>query len=124
MNKMTNKVTLVVGASINEIRYSNMAVKLLTNYGHSVYAYAVKIGKIDNIEIMTQWPANGSIDTVTMYVGVQRQFDLYDKIIELKPRRIIFNPGTENTELANILISENIEVVINCSLVMLRGGIY
>jgi len=121
---MSEKVTLVVGASTNGMRYSNMAVKLLSDYGYSVYAYAKRTGMIDNVEISTQWPTSGSIDTVTMYVGSQRQADLYDKIVDLKPRRIIFNPGTENAELANILRNNGIEVVMNCSLVMLRGGIY
>jgi len=121
---MNDKVTMVVGASTNEMRYSNMAVKLLTDTGHKIYAYAKRKDKIGDIDIHTEWPKNGSIDTVTMYVGVSKQPDLYDKIIDLKPRRIIFNPGTENHEFANRLKKNGVETIMNCSLVMLRGGIY
>jgi len=121
---MSDNVTLVVGASTNEMRYSNMAVKLLTDSGYKIYAFAKRGAMIGDIEIHTQWPKKGSIDTVTMYVGVSKQPSLYDKIIDLAPRRIIFNPGTENHELANTLRSKGIEVIMNCTLVMLRGGIF
>jgi predicted CoA-binding protein len=121
---MNKKTTLVVGASENERRYSNMAVQMLTNDGHPVYAYGLKSGNINGTEIQTQWPKDTNIDTVTMYVGTQRQADLYDKLKQLAPRRIIFNPGTENHELANILKQQGVEIVMHCTLVMLRGGLY
>ncbi len=121
---MERKTTLVLGASANERRYSNMAVQLLNERGHDVYAYAMRPGMINNIEITTEWPKKNSIDTVAMYVSPARQSDLYDKILTLSPRRVIFNPGTENNDLAIKLRSANIEVVMNCTLIMLRGGIY
>ena len=121
---MSDKVTLVVGASSNEMRYSNMAIKLLTDNGHEIYAYAKRKDTIGEININTDWPKKGSIDTITMYVGVSKQPELYDKIMDLNPRRIIFNPGTENHEFANKLKEQGIETVMNCSLVMLRGGFY
>lgn len=121
---MERKTTLVIGASSNERRYSNMAVQLLNDRGHNVYAFAMRSGMINNIEIKTDWPQKGSIDTIAMYVSPDRQADLYNKIISLAPKRIIFNPGTENNELAEKLKNADIEVVMNCTLIMLRGGIY
>ncbi|MCK5845866.1 MAG: CoA-binding protein [Bacteroidales bacterium] len=121
---MDNKKTLVVGASTNESRYSNMATNLLINYGHSVYAFGLKEGLINNIQIHTQWPEKGTIDTVTMYIGAKNQENYFDIIKTLAPRRVIFNPGTENYELSEKLKNYGIEVVENCTLIMLRGGIY
>ena len=121
---MSEKTTLVVGASTNERRYSNMAVRLLTEYNHKIYAFGLKEDFIGDIKIHTEWPEKGSIDTVTMYIGVNRQKDIYDNLTTLSPRRVIFNPGTENAELAQILKNNDIEVVMKCSLIMLQGGIY
>lgn len=120
---MDTKNTLVIGASENENRYSNRAVKLLQKYNHKVFAYGIKSGKIGDIEIFTIFPTE-EIHTVTMYVGPRNQPDLYDMILKLNPSRVIFNPGTENDEFENMLKSKGIEVVENCTLVMLNSGVY
>jgi predicted CoA-binding protein len=120
---MNNKISLVVGASENENRYSNRAVKLLGRYNHEVRAYGLRSGNIDGVEIATDFPQE-SIDTVTMYVGPNNQSSLYDSIINLKPRRVIFNPGTENEVFKRMLLSNGIDVVENCTLVMLNSGIF
>ena len=65
-----------------------------------------------------------SIDTVTLYVGPQRQPAYYDYILSLKPRRVIFNPGTENEEFYKILKDNNIEAEVACTLVLLGTGQY
>ena len=121
---MDKKYTLVVGASDKNMRYSNMAVKLLTDYEHPVYAFGLRKGMINDIEIQTEWPELESFNTVTMYVGPQHQAAYYDRILALSPQRVIFNPGTENNELSEMLKEKGIEVVENCTLVMLNGGLF
>lgn len=121
---METKTTLVVGASENRERYSNRAVKLLRKHNHNVIAYGLKNGKIDDVEINVNFPQSEEINTVTMYVGPRNQVALYDKIINLTPKRVIFNPGAENQEFARILKSKGVIVIENCTLVMLNTGIY
>lgn len=121
---MVNKKTLVIGASLKPERYSNMAIKKLTNHGYQVVAIGLKKGNINGIEIMTDKPAFENIHTVTMYLNPKRQAEFIDYILSLKPKRIIFNPGTENTEFENLAQQNAIEVVENCTLVMLNSGIF
>ena len=113
------KKTVVIGASPNESRYSNMATQRLLNNNHEVVPLGIREGKIANLDIITERPELSDIHSVTMYVGKQRQADWYDYILSLNPKRVIFNPGTENAEFAQILREKNIEVVENCTLVML-----
>lgn len=121
---MENKKTLVIGASTNPARYSHMAVQSLRKHGHEVVALAKRSGQVADIEIQTQFPEKENIHTVTMYVGPQRQPEFYDSIFDLKPERVIFNPGTENLELIENLESEGIEAIEACTLVMLSTGQY
>ncbi len=119
-----NKKTLVVGASPKEERYSNRAVKLLSKNSYDVYAFGLREGKIDTIDIFTEWPKTNDIHTVSLYVGPQNQDTYYHLILNLKPQRVIFNPGTENEVFSQMLNSEGIEVVEHCTLVMLNQGIF
>jgi len=121
---MKKERVLVFGASPNSERYSFKAVKMLANYGHTVIPVGIRKGIIENYEIITERLNFRNIDTVTLYIGPQRQPDIYDYIISLKPRRIIFNPGTENSEFYSIAKDKNIEVVENCTLVMLNSGTF
>jgi predicted CoA-binding protein len=114
------KKTLVVGASPNTDRYSYLATEMLKEYKHPVYAFGLKKGMINGTEINTVWPVNEEFDTVTLYVGPQNQADYFDKVVGLKPKRVIFNPGTENKEFENLLIQNNIKPTEACTLVMLR----
>ncbi len=118
---MDNKITLVIGASENRDRYSNRAVRLLRRYKHDVMAFGLRAGRIGDVEIKTEFPRD-KIHTVTLYVGPGNQPGLYDKILKLNTKRIIFNPGTENEEFKNMLIVNGVEVVENCTLVMLNSG--
>lgn len=120
---MKNK-TLVLGASENPERYSCMAIKNLQATGHPVLAVGNKKGQVGDTEIAERPVQDDSIDTVTMYLNAVRQKEYYDYILGLKPRRIIFNPGAENEELAAIAQSFDIQVVEACALVMLRTGQY
>ena len=110
--------TLVVGASPNPSRYSFKATNALLEAGYEVELYGIKKGSIGDLEISKEFPKSG-IDTVTMYVGPQNQPILYDQIIELKPRRVLFNPGTENPEFYKILENNGIATEEACTLVLL-----
>lgn len=118
------KTTLVIGASENVERYSNMAVKLLSSYQHKVYAIGNKIGRINNIEIILSKPQYNDIDTVTLYISEKYQKEYYDYIISLHPKRVIFNPGTENSELKNLLKEHHIQAIEACTLVLLKTNQY
>ncbi|MBN2663433.1 MAG: CoA-binding protein [Bacteroidales bacterium] len=118
------KKTLVVGASLKEDRYSNRAVKLLRRYKHPVEAYGLRTGKIVDVEIFTEKKNMVDIHTVTVYVNPDRQPELYDYILSLNPKRIIFNPGTENDEFAELAKKKGIVVEERCTLVMLNSGIF
>jgi uncharacterized protein len=121
---MQVKKTLVIGASENKERYSNMAVQLLLQYKHPVVAVGAKQGKINNIVINKELVKEPDIDTITLYVNPTIQKSYYTYILSLQPMRIIFNPGTENLELQNLAIANNIETVEACTLVMLKTNQY
>jgi uncharacterized protein len=116
--------TVVIGATENTSRYSNMAVKSLLRHGKEVAAVGLKEGEIDGVKIHSDKPAIENVDTITMYVGPKNQPPLYDYILSLKPKRIIFNPGAENEELEKMAEEKGIEVVEGCTLVMLSVGNY
>ena len=120
------KTTLVIGASENVNRYSNMAMKLLKVYGHPVLALGKQKGEVDGITIETVSNCfkNSQIDTITLYLNPQNQVKYYQDIIDLKPQRVIFNPGTENDELAQKLTENGIDSEEACTLVLLRSGQY
>ncbi len=121
---MSQKYTLVLGASEKADRYSHMAVKKLRKYGHPVLAIGSRAGYIDQTVISTEKVAAEQIDTVTLYLNADKQKEYYDYILSLKPARIIFNPGTENDELATLAASNNIATIEACTLVMLGTGQY
>ena len=112
------KKTLVVGASPNPDRYGYKAVERLTMYGHPVYAFGIKKGSVRDVEISDVWP-NEAFDTVTLYLNSERQKEYYDRIIELNPKRIIFNPGTENPDFQERLKKAGIYFEEACTLVLL-----
>jgi uncharacterized protein len=118
------KRTLVIGASPRSQRYSHMAIRTLLHAGHPTFAVGLIPGKVESVEIQTNQPMIENLDTVTLYVGPQNQPPIYDYLVKLKPKRVIFNPGTENPELYEILEKNNIEVEIACTLVMLNIGNY
>ena len=122
-NKMSKR-TLVIGASTNPARYSNMAIRSLLSHGHEVVALARRSGEVDSVKIQTEFPENQNIHTVTMYVGSQHQVEYYAFILDLNPKRVIFNPGTENSEFVEMLESRGIETIEGCTLVMLGTGQY
>jgi predicted CoA-binding protein len=119
-----SKKTLVLGASDNEGRYSNMAMLRLQANGHEVVPVGKRTGVVKGMEILTGMPTVTDIDTVTLYVNPDHQKAYYDYILSAQPKRIIFNPGTENEELEDLAASKGIQVMEACTLVLLSTGQY
>jgi uncharacterized protein len=115
------KKTLVIGAAPNADKYAYKATVMLKEYGHPVVPFGIKKGYIGNLKILNTLPTE-EFDTVTLYVGPQHQETYFDYLVKLKPKRVIFNPGTENLVLENLLQKNDIEPVVACTLVMLRTG--
>lgn len=118
------KKTLVIGASENAERYSNKAIRALLSHNHEVVAIGLRQGEVNGVSFTSEKKAFENIDTVTMYVGPQNQPEYYSYIIGLNPRRVIFNPGTENPEFITKLQSAGIYPEIACTLVLLATGQY
>lgn len=121
---MNHKKTLVVGASENENRYANVAIKKLLKNNIEVVAFGRRKGEVDNVKIETEKLLFENVHTVTMYVGAKNQEELYEYILRLKPSRVIFNPGTENLFFEEMLQKNNINVEVACTLVMLSLSNY
>ncbi|MFK7911392.1 MAG: CoA-binding protein [Akkermansiaceae bacterium] len=120
-----NKVSLIIGASHKEDRYSNMAQKALTQSGHTVIPFNPRGGEIDGLNVIANLSEiQQLVDTVTVYVRPAIFQTLMAKVINLMPSRIIFNPGTEDEDLERELQMEGIEVIEACTLVMLKTGQY
>lgn len=113
------KKTLVIGASENPERYSNIAINRLLQSGHPVVALGHKKGNVQGVEISNSPQPFTDIDTVTLYLNPTNQNQYYDYILQLQPKRIIFNPGTENLELAKLAQSKGILTEDACTLVLL-----
>ena len=118
------KKTVVLGASDNPARYSYLAVEKLNRYGHPVLAIGKKEGQVGNTKIITERPAVKEVDTVSLYLNPQLQNQYYVYILWLHPKRIIFNPGTENEELYHLAKANGIEPMEACTLVLLGTGQY
>ena len=116
--------TLVIGASTNPDRYSYKAIIKLLSHRHNVQAVSNKTGELNGVKFMKPFPELKNIDTVTLYINPTIQKSYYDFITGLKPRRVIFNPGTENEEFEAILKEHQIEPIEACTLVMLSIGVY
>lgn len=117
-------ITLVLGASENPARYSHRAAEMLQQYGHAVWLTGRKTGRQGDTPIYSHFPEVGTVDTVTLYVGPAHQPDFAAAVEKLQPRRIIFNPGTENPEWQLSLASKGIAVEEACTLVLLSTGQY
>ena len=118
------KKTLVLGASLNPGRYSNMAINRLVDHEQPVEAVGLRKGEVAGIEISTEKNIFEDIHTVTLYLNPKRQEEYYDYILSLKPQRVIFNPGTENPDLYKILRENGIEMEVACTLVLLGTNHY
>lgn len=118
------KKTIVIGASDNPERYSYKATIALQNKEHEVIPVGIRSGLINNLAIHTDKPIVENVDTITLYVGPQNQDAWKEYIFAMNPKRVIFNPGTENSEFQKELVAKGIEPVEACTLVMLSIGNY
>jgi predicted CoA-binding protein len=121
---MADKKTLVLGATPNESRYANLAANRLVRNGHSIVNVGLREGVVAGVPIEKAETIHKDIDTITLYVGPQNQQRLYNYILDTHPKRIIFNPGTENSELKRMANEKGIETEYACTLVLLSIGQY
>ncbi len=116
--------TLVFGASTNPVRYSNLAIRRLVDKNIETTAFGIRGGTVSNVQIKDNLVDFQNIDTVTLYLNPKNQKEYYQSIVDLRPKRVIFNPGTENPEFYQILEKEGIEVEVACTLVLLATDQY
>ena len=122
---MTKK-TAILGASTNPNRYAFLAAERLKASDNAFVPIGIKKGTVLGEEILDlrECPQVEGIDTVTMYIGSKNQHEWEDYVLSLNPRRIIFNPGTENPSLKEKAELMGIETIAACTLVMLSVGAY
>lgn len=118
------KKTLIIGATPNPKRYAYRAAQMLTSKGHPIVNIGIKQGEVAGVKIEKRSDPYHDIDTITLYIGPDLQIGYYDYILQTKPKRVIFNPGTENPAFKMMLDLNNIESVEACTLVLLSTGQY
>lgn len=118
------KKTLVLGASLKPNRYSNLAINRLVRHEQPTVAIGLREGNVAGVDIKTEKYPFEDIDTITLYLNSKRQKEYYDYILSLSPERVIFNPGTENPELYDLLKKNGIYFENACTLVMLSSQQY
>lgn len=119
-----SKKTLVIGASEHPSRYAYLAINRLTEHGHETVTLGKEKGSVNGVNIETEKQPFKNIDTVTLYINPAIQKEYYDYVVSLQPKRIIFNPGTENNEFEKLAESKGIETLHACTLVMLSTKQY
>ncbi len=120
------KRTVIIGATTNPSRYAYVAAGMLTEYKHEIIPIGIKKGEVNGTSILDicQRPPVSDVDTITLYIGPQHQPEHYDYLLRLKPKRVIFNPGTENPEFEKMVEESGAEALEACTLVLLRSGQY
>jgi len=118
------KKTLILGATDNPDRYAYRAAQSLLRHGHAIALVGIKKGAVAGQPILNDKSPVPDVDTVTLYVGPRHQPEWYDYLMSLRPRRIVFNPGTENPELERLARAQGIQTLEACTLVMLSAGTY
>jgi predicted CoA-binding protein len=121
---MIQKKTLVIGASLKPERYSNKAIHRLVGKNHPVVAIGLRKGEVAGVVIEVDKISFNDVDTVSLYLNPQRQEEYYNYIISLQPKRVIFNPGTENFDFVRLLKENNISHEFSCTLVLLATNQY
>ncbi len=121
-----SKKTIIIGATPDASRYAYRAAHMLTTHGHPIVPLSIKRGTVagETIQDLRGKPAIDGVDTITLYIGPQNQPEWQEYILSLQPKRIIFNPGTENPAFIQAAREQGIEPVTGCTLVMLQVGTY
>lgn len=120
----TGKRVILLGASPKPFRYSHIAVKMLSNNGHEVWPLGRQEGEIAGNTIQTELPGWDNADTVTVYLRPENQEKYYESVFQYNPRRIIFNPGTENPEFKKLAEEKGVKVLEHCTLEMMEAGVF
>jgi predicted CoA-binding protein len=117
------KKTVIIGATPNPSRYAYLAAQMLQEYNHEFVPVGIKHGSVFGKEILDlrSHPEIENVDTITLYINAGHQKEWYDYFFKLKPKRVIFNPGTENPELERSLEEKDIQALEACTLVLLRS---
>ncbi|HCF63491.1 MAG TPA: CoA-binding protein [Chitinophagaceae bacterium] len=118
------KKTLILGASSNPNRYSYLALEKLQRFGHPVLAIGRRKETVLGVDVKNTTEHYDEVDTITLYLNPDNQKPYYNYILSLHPKRIIFNPGTENDELVSLAEAKGIQTIEACTLVMLSTGQY
>ena len=113
-----------MGASLKPNRYSHIAVKRLVEQNVETNAFGLKVGEVSEVQVKTKFNDFQNIHTISLYIGKKHQPEYYDEILKLKPKRVLFNPGTENPDFYKVLKNNGIEVEEACTLVLLSTGQY
>ena len=120
MKAPKGSLIVVLGASPEKERYSNRALHQLKKGGFQIIGVNPKYKTIENFDCVPKLKnVSGQVDTLTVYVNPAISSQMEKDFIALKPRRVVFNPGSENSRLQKLLQKENIEVLEACTLVML-----
>jgi predicted CoA-binding protein len=121
-----SKKTVIIGATTNSSRYAFLAANMLSQYHHEIVPVGIRKGEVLGIPILdiNQRPVITDVDTVTLYIGPQHQPEHYEYIMSIKPKRVIFNPGTENREFEKMITDSGAEATEACTLVLLRSNQY
>ena len=119
-----DKSTLVIGASLKESKYSNICVRTLKSGHFPVTAIGLREGMIDTTPVLAVAPELSNIHTVTLYLNADNQKPWYEYILKLNPKRVVFNPGAENDEFTKMLKAAGIEIVEDCTIMMVQYGRY
>ena len=118
------KKTLIIGASNNPERYAFKAAERLLSHGHEIELLGVRPDVVFGHNIDTERKNYTGLDTVTLYIGPKHQPEYYDYVLSLKPKRVVFNPGTENDEFEELLEKNGILAEEACTLVLLGTDQY
>lgn len=118
------KKTVIIGASDHANRYSYLAANRLVGHLHPIVPIGIHGGRVAGVDIITERPMISEVHTVTLYINPQKQPAYYDYVLQLNPKRVIFNPGTENPAFEELLEQKGIEALEACTLVMLTTGQY
>lgn len=121
---MSDKLTLIVGATPNTARYAFTAAEFLKSAKIPFIPLSIKKGEVlgEKILDLKSKPSLEGIHTITLYLNAGHQKEWEDYLLSLNPKRIIFNPGAENISLTNKGIAKGIEVMNACTLVMINSG--
>ncbi|MGM0612939.1 MAG: CoA-binding protein [Bacteroidota bacterium] len=119
-----DKKTIVLGVSPDPKKRAHRVCKKLMEKGHTIVPLGIREGKVNNIPIITNTNNPQKAHTIVIFLRASRQKAWLSYILASNPKRIIFNPGSENPELVEIAKEREIDVLYGCTLLMLSSNRY